>query len=139
MVKYKTILLSLLITITFSLLVGFGVSSFLGFAQGAVLAFVIQVVGFYIYNNNKILDIDKVREEQDIIVTEIIQKSVLSVPCPCGHINGTSPIFEIQDTSFSCEKCNSKFRIEVVVNPVLLTEPSNLENAFNVIKNKELS
>lgn len=139
MVKYKTIFLSLLITIAFSLLVGFGLSSFLGFAQGAVLAFVIQVIGFYIYNNSKITDVAKIREEQDLIVNEIIVKSVLPVTCPCGHINGNSPFFEIQETVFACEKCNSKFRLEIVVNPVLLTEPANLENAFNVIKNKELS
>jgi hypothetical protein len=134
----QTIIISLIITIAISFGFGFALSSFLGFFQGTVLSFLIQIILFYVYSSIKQNNTTKIEEEHFNIIREIAERSLVNVECPCGVKNEQIPYFDIADTSFTCEKCSSKYRVEVVFNPVLLTEPLNLENAFTKIKEKEL-
>ena len=135
----KTILLSLLITIVISTGFGFVFSNTLGFLQGTILAFLTQIILFYVYSLTRQNNISRVEEEHFNILNEIAQRSLVEVACPCGVKGEPIAFFDLEDTSFTCEKCASKYRVEVVFNPVLLTEPLNLENAFTKIKEKELA
>lgn len=134
-----TIVTSLLITFIISLGFGYALSNFFGLLQGTVLAFLAQLILFYVYSLTKQNNINRVEEEHFNIIKEIADRSLVNVECPCGVKSDQVPYFDIADATFTCEKCSSKFRVEVVFNPVLLTEPLNLENAFTKIKEKELS
>lgn len=68
------------------------------------------------------------------IIDGFIEASTVPVQCPCGEevlaivtMNG--------DNTFECIKCKSKFRTELIQSPVLITEPINLERAFDILKN----
>lgn len=135
----STVLVSLLITAIISIGFGFALSNFFGFLQGSVLAFLLQIITFYVYSLIKQNNINRVEEEHLGIIEEIAERSLVTVECPCGVKSDPVPYFDIADASFTCEKCSSKYRVEVVFNSVLLTEPLNLENAFTKIKEKELS
>lgn len=133
-----TVIISLVITVLISIGFGFALSNFLGFLQGSVLAFLIQIISFYVYSLVKQNNIAKVEEDHYNIINEIAERSLVNVECPCGVKSEQIPYFDISDATFTCEKCSSKYRVEVVFNSVLLTEPLNLENAFTKIKEKEL-
>ena len=135
----QTVFISLFITILVSLGFGYALSNFLGFIQGSVLAFLIQIVLFYVYSLHKDDKLFKLEAQHIDIIEEIAERSMVEVECPCGVKADPMPYFEITDTTFTCDKCSSKYRVEVVFNSVLLTEPLNLENAFTKIKQKELS
>jgi uncharacterized membrane protein len=135
----RTIIISLIITVIISTGFGFVLSTTLGFWQGTILAFLAQIILFYVYSLAKQNNISKIEEEHFNIISEIAQRSLIDVVCPCGVKGDQIPFFDLEDASFTCEKCSSKYRVEVVFNPVLLTEPLNLENAFTKIKEKELS
>jgi len=135
----RTIIISLIITIIISAGFGFVFSNILGFLQGTILAFLVQIILFYVYSLVKQNNISKVEEEHFSIISEIAQRSLVDVVCPCGVKGEPIAYFDLEDASFTCEKCSSRYRVEVVFNPVLLTEPLNLENAFTKIKEKELA
>ncbi|MGA1049793.1 MAG: hypothetical protein ACO3UU_17445 [Minisyncoccia bacterium] len=134
----KTIIISIIITIIISTGFGFALAKNLGFWQGTVLAFLTQIILFYVYSLVRQNKTEKLEEEHFAIISEIEQRSLIDVVCPCGVRGDQIAYFDLEDATFTCEKCSSKFRVEVVFNPVLLTEPLNLENAFNKIKEKEL-
>lgn len=134
----QTILISLLITLLISLGFGFALSNIFGFLQSTTLAFLIQIILFYVYSLLKEDKLSKLEIQHIDIIEAIAERSMVEVECPCGVKAEPMPYFEIADTSFTCDKCSSKYRVEVVFNSVLLTEPLNLENAFTKIKEKEL-
>lgn len=134
----QTVIISLIITLFISLGLGFALSNFFGFLQGTVLAFLGQIILFYVYSLTRQNNIRRVEEEHLAIIDEIAERSLVSVECPCGVKSEQIPYFDIADHTFVCDKCSSKYRVEVVFNSVLLTEPLNLENAFTRIKEKEL-
>lgn len=134
----NVILVSLGLTLLVSVGIGYALSDVLGFLQGTILVFILQLVGFYFYNSKNSQVKAQIEEQYNIVVSELLEKSYVNVICPCGNVNEKTLFFELEDTNFTCEKCSSRYRVEMVLNPVLLTEPANLENAFNVIKKKEL-
>lgn len=117
--------------------IGYALSGIFGFLQGSILAFIIQIIAFYFYNNNKISATKKIEEEHLSLIESIYENSLVDIVCPCGVENDKVPYFDLVDRVFVCDKCSSKYRVEGIFSSVLLTEPVNLENAFNKIKNKE--
>jgi hypothetical protein len=134
----STVLVSLLITVIISIGFGFALSNFLGFLQGTTLVFLLQIILFYVYSLIRQNNISRIEEEHISVINEIAERSLVRVECPCGVKNDSIPYFDVTDAIFTCEKCSSKYRVEVVFNSILLTEPLNLENAFTKIKEKEL-
>ena len=129
------ILISLGITIIVSFSMGFVFKSLIGFWEGVVGAFIIQFLAFYVIAIQKKEDIEPTVD----IASEIIDLQTVPVACPCGKHVITAPVFFNADNSFTCEKCGSKFKVEVSYDTVLLTEPLNIENVFNQLKDRELS
>jgi len=134
---FKSIVLSVFITTCISLSVGFTLRHFTGFAEGAVGAFVLQFIAFYIFNTIKqAKTVEKV--EDTSALEEIIALQTATVSCPCGQYSFYTPIFLNTDNIFTCEKCKSKFKVELAFDSILITEPLNLEKAYNFLKSKEL-
>lgn len=125
----KTILISLLIVFTISIGVGFVVADFIGFWQGAVAACIIQFIAFYFTTS-------KPKEEEEPIEDQLIELQTASIACPCGKHIFSAPIFLNSENPFTCEKCGSRFRVEMSYESVVVTEPLNIENVFNHLKDK---
>lgn len=133
---YRNAIASLTITFLVSAGFGFILKDILGFWEGFVGVLLLQ---FFIYN----IYISFARKqpvvtEEDKIIDNIVELQTVPVSCPCGNNIFSAPVFFNSDNSFTCEKCNSKFRVEISYESVLLTEPVNIENAFKVLKEKEL-
>jgi len=131
----KKICLSVLLVLLISAGIGFSLQNFIGFWQGTVAAFIVQFLFFYFHNPNK-------KEEQLIMgeqlaYNDLLQTQTSTVNCPCGQRSMTVPILLNEENIFTCDKCLSKFRVDVTLESVVLTEPFNLVNVFTSLKEKE--
>jgi hypothetical protein len=126
----KVLFISLGITTLISIGLGFVLKDFIGFWQGVVGAFIVQFITFYILSSRGREEV----EEAASSVAEIIDLQTMPINCPCGKNTITAPIFFNTDNQFTCEKCGSVFRVEPSFDVVLLTEPLNIENIFNKLK-----
>ena len=133
---FKLIGLPLFITILVSLGIGFVLKDILGFWEGVVGSVIIQFLGFYYLTS---IQTKNNKQQEPDIVEEIINLQTVPISCPCGKHTFTAPVFYSADNSFLCEKCGSKFKVELSYETVLLTEPLNIENIFNQLKERELS
>lgn len=132
----KLIAISLGIVVAISLGVGFVFSEIIGFWQGfvaAVLAQFISTYGFATFRTVK----NSTVSDSEAQLNQLLELQTIEVTCPCSHVVSKSPVFFNTDNVFTCTKCNSKFKIEPTYDSILLTEPLNIENAYNFLKSKE--
>lgn len=132
----KLLAISLGIVFAVSTGVGFVLSNFIGFWEGFILAILVQFIASYGVATFKR---DSTENTETIIDNsqEFINLQTVDITCPCGNIVSKSPIFFGLENGFICNKCNSKFRVELSHDSVLVTEPLNIENAYNFLKSKE--
>lgn len=126
----KTLAISLSITAIISVGLGFVLKDLIGFWQGFVGAIIAQFLVFYFLSFKGKEEI----EEATSSVAEIIELQTMPINCPCGKNVITAPIFFNTNNQFTCDKCSSVFRVEPSFDVVLLTEPVNIENIFNKLK-----
>lgn len=131
----KLLVFSLGITFLVSLGVGFVLADAIGFWQGFVGSIIAQFLGFYLLSlrgrgsNSSGPDLSE----------ELINLQTIPISCPCGKHTFTAPVFYNTENTFLCEKCGSRFKVELNYDTVLLTEPLNIANVFTQLKEKELS
>jgi hypothetical protein len=123
------------VTLLISAGLGYALSSFIGFWQCFTGITVVQFIIFYIF-----AEIRTRKEEekmQNTLAQDILNLQTVPVTCPCGKNVFETPIFFNFDNTFRCDKCGSKFKVELDYNSILLTDPQNYENVFNNLKDKE--
>lgn len=135
MLKRITVSLSLLLIV--SLGVGFIFQNLIGFWQGVTASIIIHFIVFYFLNTKNNDPLSEDIEQQAF--NNLLQTQTVSVNCPCGQSPAVVPILLNSDNIFTCEKCFSKFRVNVAFESVLLTEPLNIANAFDALKVKGTS
>lgn len=126
----KALLISLGITLLISTGLGFVLKDLIGFWQGFVGAFIAQFLGFYFLSFKGKDEVEQATSS----IEELIELQTMPINCPCGKNVITAPIFFNTNNQFTCEKCSSVFRVEPSFDVVLLTEPVNIENIFNKLK-----
>lgn len=128
----KRIIISFLLTILISAGVGFVLHNFISFWQGFTAALILHFLIFYLFNPEQ-----KSRafvESEQAALDELLTTQTVTVNCPCGQNPISTPILLNMDNTFTCEKCFSKYRVNVSFESVLLTEPFNIANAFDALK-----
>ena len=125
-----TILRSLLITILVSIAIGFGLRNVFGFWETAILAFVIQFLISFIVSSLKINKVDTLTAEFESELQQLLDLSEVTISCPCGNYSFTENIFLNLENTYTCEKCNNDFRLEINVTPTLLTQPISVNQSF---------
>lgn len=130
----KRITISLCILLVISLGVGFIFQSLIGFWQGVTASIILHFLVFYFFNIKNDIPLSEDVEQQAF--NNLLQTQTVNVNCPCGQSPITVPILLNSDNIFTCEKCVSKFRVNVAFESVLLTEPLNIANAFEALKIK---
>ena len=135
----RTVLLSIAIVALISIGSGFVLIDFIGFWQGVVGATIIQFLAFYIPFTGPNSKGNQTAEDAAESIKEIIDLQTIPITCPCGKNTFTAPIFFNLENEFKCEKCGSGFKVEPSYDVLLITEPVNIENIFNKLKQKEQS
>ena len=145
--KLKDILASLTVIVAGSYAIAYFLVSFLvpniSINNVAALFYIPYGIGFIIYDYSKFklsLLQRQLDNKQDIDtssdVDEIIEKCMTVVTCPCGEADIPGVVFVNDENIFTCTKCSSKFRIELVPQTVLVTEPQNIERIFEMLNEK---
>jgi len=130
----KLITVSLAIVLAISAGVGFVLANFIGFWQGFIATIIVQFIASY---GIAFFRTPKTEQVESNEAQQLLDLQTVEIACPCTHIVSKSPIFFGINNEFVCTKCSSKFRVDLSYESVLVTEPLNIENAYNFLKSKE--
>lgn len=125
------ILRSIVITSFVSILFAFGLRNVFGFWETLALAFILQVVVAFIFSSFKINKVNNLTAEFENELQQLLDLNETTIICPCNNYTFTDNIFVNMDNTYTCEKCNNTYRIDVSVVPTLLTEPVNIDKTFD--------
>lgn len=132
----KLVAISLGIVLAISTGVGFVFSDLIGFWQGFVAAVLVQFISTYGIASFKTSRETQFEQAEDNS-QRLIDLQTVEIICPCTNVVSKSPVFFGLNNEFLCNKCNSKFRVDLSYDSILVTEPLNIENAYNFLKSKE--
>tara|TARA_R100001224_G_C3974103_1_gene133508 strand:+ start:142 stop:597 length:456 start_codon:yes stop_codon:yes gene_type:complete len=132
-----TILRSFLITLIVAIAFAFGLRNIIGFWETLALAIVIQFIIAFVYSSFKISRVDNLTQEFEGELQQLLDLSEVTIACPCGNYTFTENVFLNMENTYTCEKCNNDFRIEVSITPTLLTQPVNVNQAFAELTKEE--
>tara|TARA_R100000152_G_C6732795_1_gene157264 strand:+ start:360 stop:815 length:456 start_codon:yes stop_codon:yes gene_type:complete len=132
-----TILRSFLITLLVAIAFAFGLRNIIGFWETLALAIVIQFIIAFVYSSFKISRVDNLTQEFEGELQQLLDLSEVTIACPCGNYIFTENVFLNMENTYTCEKCNNDFRIEVSITPTLLTQPVNVNQAFAELTKEE--
>ena len=132
-----SILRSFLITLLVAIAFAFGLRNIIGFWETLALAIVIQFIIAFVYSSFKISRVDNLTQEFEGELQQLLDLSEVTIACPCGNYTFTENVFLNMENTYTCEKCNNDFRIEVSITPTLLTQPVNVNQAFAELTKEE--
>lgn len=128
---------SLLIVLLVSLGIAFSLKSFLGFTETFILVTILQFFIAFFWKNFTIKkEIQAVKEITEDY-TEVLEKCVVSVACPCGKEINDIIVFAAEEAIVKCNKCDNDFKVICDVRTQLVTEPLNLEVVYDQLKEKK--
>ncbi|NBP16695.1 hypothetical protein EBU95_20285 [bacterium] len=130
----KQILLSLGAVATVSCLIGYGVSNIFGFWHATTLAFVIQFIGFFIYNGHIV---NKRKIETEYLINErltVLSKNFVNFLCPCGNKVFEEVIYLNTENIFKCDKCDNDIEVGITISPIIKTQPLNIEETYSKLQ-----
>ena len=132
-----TILRSFLITLLVAIAFAFGLRNIIGFWETLALAIVIQFIIAFVYSSFKISRVDNLTQEFEGELQQLLDLSEVTIACPCGNYTFTENVFLNMENTYTCEKFNNDFRIEVSITPTLLTQPVNVNQTFAELTKEE--
>ena len=125
-----TILRSILITSIVSVLFGLALRNLFGFWEAATLAFVLQFIIAFTVSSFKLNKVSSLTMEFETELQQLLDLNEATITCPCNNNTFTENIFINMDNSYTCEKCNNTYRIDVNLVPTLLTETMDVNKSL---------
>jgi hypothetical protein len=119
-----------------SLAIGFGLRNIFGFWEITVLAFVCQFLIAFIVSSLKINKVDNLTAEFETELQQLLDLNEATIVCPCNNYTFRENIFINMDNTYTCEKCNNTYRVDVNLVPTLLTETVDVNKAFADLTDK---
>ena len=114
--------------------VAWGLSAWLPFLATFGIIFVAIFVGMFIYNSNRERRME-VDQAAIYAKAELLDhRNTVVIECPCKNNSFEMQVFPNEVNEYTCETCKNKFYINMVIEPILKTEPINLDNAYNVFQ-----
>lgn len=130
----KRLVLSILTTAVVSTAIAFGLSTILGFWQTFSLAFILQVISFYYFNNRLItkqqVELEKILNDR----YEILSKNLVQFACPCGQQTFEELIYINAENTFKCEKCDNNITVGVNLIPAIATIPMDIGSTLQKMR-----
>jgi hypothetical protein len=131
------LLKSTIITLVISLGLAYSLRQLFGFWECFTLASIFQYILFFMLKSKKIQETSTTIQELTDNIDSLIEKQLVSVQCPCGKNNLPVVIFLDESPIVECDKCNNSFRVSVEIQTQLITEPVNMENIYNKLKEQQ--
>jgi len=131
-----TILRSILITCIVSVLFGFALRNVFGFFEATALAIVLQFVTAFVVSSFKINKVDALTAEFESELQQLLNLNEATIVCPCNNYTFRENIFINMDNTYTCEKCNNTYRVDVNLMPTLLTEVVDVNKTFTDLTEK---
>ena len=125
-----TIFRSILITCIVSALFGFALRNAFGFWEAATLAFVLQFLTAFVVSSFKLSKVSNLTMEFEAELQQLLDLNEAQIICPCNNNTFMENIFINMDNTYTCEKCNNTYRVDVNLVPTLLTETVNVNKTF---------
>jgi hypothetical protein len=132
-----SIVKSTLITLLISFGIGFAFRNVFGFWESFVLTSILQYIIAFTVKNIAINKTNKIIQELATDIEDLLENQQVNVTCPCG--NNTIPVIVMhnEDIIVECDKCNNTFKVIPEITTQLVTEPLNMENIYNKLKEQQ--
>ena len=109
-------------------------SAWLPFLMTFVIAFLGIFAGFFLNNSRKERQIESDQLEIYGKADLLDHRNTVVIECPCKNNSFEMQVYPNELNSYTCGVCNNKFNLDLRIEPVLQTEPVNLDNAYAVFK-----
>lgn len=130
------IIKSLSVIIFVALLFAFGLRQFIGFLEVFAIAIALQILTSFIYKSLKISKAEELKQDFENAYDSLLALSNIDFMCPCGKKTFTEEIFVNNENIFKCNVCNNQVRVNLKVDPVLLTEIIDINQTFEDLQKK---
>lgn len=121
---------SLITTAAVSALFAYGLSQWAEFWKTFSLVTGVQFIFFWIVNARFQVDKDKVYNEFEENVDNILNMSRMAVDCPCNQHVFEEEVFVNGDNIHRCPKCKNNIKLDTTVRAVLLTDPAEVTDSL---------
>ena len=149
--EFKITILFILVAIS----IAFGLSDHMNFWKSLSILIAIESIIYYFVISNEdqlstseFSEVDKVVEELGRMVEEqgdviseyeeIFDQQLVELPCVCGGNTFQGLFSPKSENIVECEKCESKYRVTVNYNSVLISEPLDINDDRLIKKIKGL-
>lgn len=128
---------SLIVTLAISLGLSFCLKQFFGFWECFVFITIAQFfISFFIKSRGIQKDNIIIQELTDSI-DGLLERQQCIVQCPCGKNTVSVVVFFDEETIVECDKCKNTFKVISDIQTQLITEPVNMENIYNKLKEQQ--
>lgn len=105
-------------------------ASFIGFWSSFVSLYILLWGGVFFYKD---WDIRRTRHAELVYQAKkdyIDERNLAQIECPCGKTVISKELFVNDlggDNEYSCTACHSTYKVEITADPVLITNPVNID------------
>lgn len=131
------VLKSFLITLLISIGLAFSFRQAFGFWECFVAITIAQFLIGFLYKNRKIQQDSSLIEDLTSNIDALIERQQVYVECPCGKNTIAAVVFYDEETIVECDKCNNTLKIITDIQTQLVTDPVNMENIYNKLKEQQ--
>jgi len=98
------------------------------------ISFIAIFAGMFIRNSQKERKIEADQLEIYAKADLLDHRNTVLIECPCNNNSFSMQVYPNELNSYTCTVCNNKFNLDLRIEPVLQTEPMNLDSAYSIFK-----
>jgi len=132
----KQIIVSMLLILLISFGISFGFSEIFQFWQVFVLACTFQLIGSYLWNSYHMYKFARAEMLNEKELLDNQMKQYAEVVCPCQKYKSNELIYINGENIFECPICKNKFKVNVDLTSILITDAISTEIIFDQLLNQ---
>lgn len=129
-----SLIISLFVVSAIAISAAWMLSAFLPFWQTAGACALLIFTGAFLWHSQRERRFEVALAERVAKEAIFDERNVVGVVCPCNQNTIPMELYVNEPAEYVCDVCKNKFFVNVKIDPILQTEPINLDNAFQVFQ-----
>ena len=129
-----SLLLSILIVGALSGGIAWLLKPVLPFWPTLTLLFVGIFAGAFVWNSQRERRMEVAAAERLAKEQLFDQRNMAMITCPCNQNTFPMPVYVSEEASYVCDVCKNRFNVNVILDPILQTDPVNLDTSYQIFQ-----